>query len=277
MQGMLTNKYKSSFVASGSTQGDLNAKATVVMPKVQTGRMLAPPPVPISQQPLYLRRQQQGFTAPQSGAESTSAQQVASCAVKLLDRIAAICFWKLCNLVITERLLAPASMQAMISRPRSAGHCSGAGNCRAHVSPGPVGAALSGHSVDRHGRWQLQQRAAAADAACVQRAGSRRSSCAGSAINCRTAGHRRGAGDCSASGGRARRHGSVPASRRHACAWQSWRLRCSRAAQQWLRSAARAGRRRRGSGSLRAVCQCVAIRAGPGRQTGRQAGRQAER
>jgi hypothetical protein len=73
---MFASKYKSSFVASGSTQGDLSARATVVMPKVQTGRALAPPPVPIVQQPLYLRRQQQGFAAPQSGTESASVQQV---------------------------------------------------------------------------------------------------------------------------------------------------------------------------------------------------------
>ena len=83
MQSMFASKYKSSFVASGSTQGDLSARATVVMPKVQTGRALAPPPVPIVQQPLYLRRQQQGFAAPQSGTESASVQQVCAAATSI--------------------------------------------------------------------------------------------------------------------------------------------------------------------------------------------------
>lgn len=76
VQSMYASKYKSNFVTSGTTQGDLHAKATVVMPKVQSERALAPPPVPVAQQPMYLQRQQQGFAAPQSGANSASAQQV---------------------------------------------------------------------------------------------------------------------------------------------------------------------------------------------------------
>ena len=77
VQGMYANKYRSSFVTSGTTSGDLHAKATVVMPKVQSGRTLVPPPVPITQQPMYLQRQGQGPAAPLlSGAEAASAQQV---------------------------------------------------------------------------------------------------------------------------------------------------------------------------------------------------------
>lgn len=59
------DRFRNKFVTSGTTSGDLNARATVVMPKqAPLSRSTAPPPVPMSQMPLYLQRQMPGFNQP---------------------------------------------------------------------------------------------------------------------------------------------------------------------------------------------------------------------
>ena len=50
-------------MTSGTTAGDLHARATVVLPKQAfAARPSAPAPIPLSQMPIYLQRQMPGFT-----------------------------------------------------------------------------------------------------------------------------------------------------------------------------------------------------------------------
>ena len=61
-----------------SAAGDLNVKATVVMPRQAAGqRTAAPAPVPLSQVPLYLQRQMPGFNAPLVTSRDSAAVQEA--------------------------------------------------------------------------------------------------------------------------------------------------------------------------------------------------------
>eukprot|EP00798_Chlamydomonas_sp_ICE-L_P025237 gene25237-10883_t len=49
------------FVSSGTTGGDIGAMPTVQMPKVRTSMTLPPPPVPVTQRPMFLQQQAGGF------------------------------------------------------------------------------------------------------------------------------------------------------------------------------------------------------------------------
>ena len=55
VRGGLSNRFSSSFVSSGSTGGDQSMRATIVAPKRQAAKPIAPPPVPVTQRPLYSR------------------------------------------------------------------------------------------------------------------------------------------------------------------------------------------------------------------------------
>ena len=55
VRGGLSNRFGSSFVSSGSTGGDQSMRATIVAPKRQAAKPIAPPPVPVTQRPLYSR------------------------------------------------------------------------------------------------------------------------------------------------------------------------------------------------------------------------------
>lgn len=88
--------FQSSFISSGTRQGDVEAKPEIVLPKTATlpaqtptGRALPPPPVPVTQRPLYMqprpqygnrysgayRGQNQPSYAPPSGVPQQPQQQ----------------------------------------------------------------------------------------------------------------------------------------------------------------------------------------------------------
>lgn len=72
------DRFRNKFVTSGTTAGDLNARATVVMPKqAPVGRPTVPAPVPMSQMPLYLQRQMPGFNQPVVTSRDTASIQEA--------------------------------------------------------------------------------------------------------------------------------------------------------------------------------------------------------
>jgi hypothetical protein len=60
-QDQATQRFKSAFVSSGTRQGDVGSKAEIVMPRVQrpAPAHALPPPVPVTQHPLYLQQPQQ--------------------------------------------------------------------------------------------------------------------------------------------------------------------------------------------------------------------------
>lgn len=84
-------------------QGDIDAKPEIVLPKQPTAtRVLPPPPVPVTQQPLYLRRQAQaqggyghGYGQPPAQpqqptvAQSAAVQQAIAQARAIAARLAA--------------------------------------------------------------------------------------------------------------------------------------------------------------------------------------------
>lgn len=67
------DRFKNKFVNAGSTVSDINARATVVMPKqAAAARSTIPPPIPMSQMPLYLQRQMPGFNQPIATSRDTA-------------------------------------------------------------------------------------------------------------------------------------------------------------------------------------------------------------
>ncbi|KAL4424909.1 hypothetical protein ABPG77_009638 [Micractinium sp. CCAP 211/92] len=71
-----SQSYQSGFVSSGTRQGDVGARPEIVLPKnFRPATALPPPPVPVTQQPLYLTRQQPGFGRGGGGFRPASVQQ----------------------------------------------------------------------------------------------------------------------------------------------------------------------------------------------------------
>ncbi|GLC43085.1 hypothetical protein PLESTB_000864700 [Pleodorina starrii] len=60
VKSLHVGRFKSSFVSSGTTAGDAHAGPTIILPKGQTAKPAAPPPVPVTAVPHYLQQQQHG-------------------------------------------------------------------------------------------------------------------------------------------------------------------------------------------------------------------------
>ncbi|GIL70856.1 hypothetical protein Vretimale_3928 [Volvox reticuliferus] len=72
VKSMHVGRFKSSFVSSGTAAGDVHAGPTIIMPKSQTAKPAAPPPVPVTAVPHYLQQQHGGGPSSRFGPPRSS-------------------------------------------------------------------------------------------------------------------------------------------------------------------------------------------------------------
>ncbi|KAK9804524.1 hypothetical protein WJX73_004516 [Symbiochloris irregularis] len=84
------SRYKTAFVASGTSGGDIGQKATIVAPRQQSNRAVPPPPMPLAARPSFAPPAYVGTSAPSPGAGAAAAgSQALAAAQAIAARISA--------------------------------------------------------------------------------------------------------------------------------------------------------------------------------------------